>query len=850
MFRALFERSADAILLLDSQEQRFIDCNRAAVDMMGAASKGDLIRAHPAELSPQLQLDGTPSPLKTTQMIEAVLAKGSHRFEWLSRRFDGADFEVEVMATVVRGGNNPLIAAVCRDITGRKAAEAALRESEARFRSLFERSSDAMSLFDPELGRFIEANEAVARQIGAPGIEALRKSTPEEISPLRQPDGRFSGEKAAEMIRLALSKGSHRFEWLSRRFDGSELPIEVVLTAIPFGRRALLFAVSRDISGRQQAERDILELNVSLEQRVFRRTGELLRANEQLKRVENELRSRAAQMQKHRDGLLELARSNKSDRDRSLRQICSLAATTLDVARVSYWTLEDAGLGCEMLYLQKEARVEERARGVRLCVKECPAYFEALAARRPFVADRVLEHPATLGMVDNYLRPLGITSMLDAPVWLGGKVVGVLCHEHIGLPREWSAEEIDFASGLATMASLALEESTRAQSDLRVRESEEKFRALFEASSQGVILHDEEKMLEVNPACLRILGFQDAAEMVGKHPADTSAPIQPGGESAQVLARRHIQECMEKGHARFEWVARNSAGHEVPIEVILTRIPWGGRQLFQAVFHDITQRKQAEAELLKTLAREKELGQLRSNFVSMVSHEFRTPLGIIQSSAEILEDYLDQLEPHERKDHLRSIHKNTRRMASLMEEVLLIGSIEAGKLEYRPARLEPRDLIRRLVEDVQSATDHRCPIELALHGVPDEADGDARLLRHIFTNLLTNAVKYSERGAPVRFELVCEAAEVVAVIRDRGIGILPADQEWLFSAFHRGGNVGDRPGTGLGLVIVKRCVDLHGGTIKIESNPSEGTTVTVRLPRINGHPAHARADERQPTLLR
>ncbi len=967
MFRALFERTADAILLLDPRQQTFVDCNHAAVEMMGAQTKEHLIRAHPADLSPNLQPDGCDSREKTTALITTTLANGSHRFEWVARRFDGAEFDVEVMATVVREGKNPLIATVCRNVSGRKSAEAALRESEARFRSLFERSADAMSLFDPEVGRFIESNEAVARQIGAPGIEALGKASPTEISPERQPDGRFSGEKAAEMVKVALQTGSHRFEWLTRCYDGREMPVEVVLTAIPFGKRTLLFAVSRDISDRKKAERQILELNVSLEQRVFQRTGDLLRANHQLKNAEHELRTRAAQMQKHRDVLLDLARSNKSDLTKSLKRICSLAASTLEVARVSYWTLRehDAGLECELLYLRSAQCVDEKAKGIRLPVSSCPAYFEALGERRPFVANRVLEHPATHGLVDSYLRPLGITSMLDAPVWLGGKVVGVLCHEHTGPARDWSAEEIDFVSGLATMVSLALEESARAQSEVRIRESEQKFRALFEASSQGVILHDEEKILEVNPACLRILGRQHAGEMIGKHPAETSAPIQPSGESADVLARRHIQECMDRGHARFEWVAQNNRGEKVNIEVILTRIEWGGRQLFQAVFNDIaerkhaetvlresearlresearfstafhtspvlitmstlkdarfveandafvqwigvdrnqifgrtsqdlqmwldegerlnfieqlqkkqavrdiecrlrsqrgtyhtmlvsaeiieiggephmlvfgldiTQRKQAEAEMLKTLAREKELGQLRSNFVSMVSHEFRTPLGIIQSSAEILEDYLDQLEPAERKDHLRSIHKNTRRMSSLMEEVLLIGSIEAGRMEFKPARMEPKVILRRLVDEVLSATDRRCPIELTLKSLPDEAQGDVRLLRHIFTNLLTNAVKYSERNAPVHFEVACHGTEIMATIRDRGIGIPKADQEWLFDAFHRGSNVGDRPGTGLGLVIVKRCVDLHGGRIKIESNPGEGTTVTVHLPRLD-----------------
>jgi len=262
----------------------------------------------------------------------------------------------------------------------------------------------------------------------------------------------------------------------------------------------------------------------------------------------------------------------------------------------------------------------------------------------------------------------------------------------------------------------------------------------------------------------------------------------------------------------------------------LARIQFGDRQLIQAVCNDITVRKQAERELLQTLAREKELGQLRSNFVSMVSHEFRTPLGIIQSSAEILEDYLDRLEPSERGEHLQSIRKNTRRMAGTMEEVLLMGSFDAGRMEFRPATLELRTFLQALVDEVLSAAGQGCPIELTLSEMPAEIKGDERLLRHIFTNLLTNAVKYSNAGRAVRFEIARTGDEIVCTIRDRGIGIPDADREWLFNAFHRGHNVDDRPGTGLGLVIVKRCVDLHRGKIVVESKVGEGTTVTVRLP--------------------
>ena len=621
-----------------------------------------------------------------------------------------------------------------------------------------------------------------------------------------------------------------------------------------------------------------------------------------------------------------------------------------------------------------------------------------------------------------------------------------------------------------------------AERTVELARSEEKFRALFEGTSQAVLLHDENRILEANPSWLALLGYSSLEDVVGKHPVELSAPIQPGGERAEILAAKHLADALAYGSTRFEWTALRRDGTEVPMEVFLTRIQLDGRRLLQAFCNDITvrkqaeaelresearlreseerfrtafqgsplnitilrlsdakfveandafvrwfgldrdkiighdlreldiwvslddreeffeelrrdgslrdvecrlrsqrgtvhtllqsadiieinriphmlvvgvditqrkqseaelresearlreseerfskafranpvqlsimrlsdkkfievndalvrwlgldreeilghdsvelgmwmnledrakfwsdlersdgsvrevevqarsqrgtvhtlllsaeiieinrephllifalditQRKQAEAELLKTLAREKELGQLRSKFVSMVSHEFRTPLGIIQSSAEILEDYLEQLQPTEREDHLQSIRNNTRCMAGIMEEVLHVGSFDAGKMEFKPAPLDLPSFVQRLVDEVLSITNRRCPIELLLVKMPDGIELDERLLRHIFTNLLTNAVKYSDPGRAVQFEIKRTGPEIVCTVRDQGIGIPDADREWLFNAFHRGHNVDDRPGTGLGPVIVKRCVDLHGGRISVES---------------------------------
>jgi signal transduction histidine kinase len=200
------------------------------------------------------------------------------------------------------------------------------------------------------------------------------------------------------------------------------------------------------------------------------------------------------------------------------------------------------------------------------------------------------------------------------------------------------------------------------------------------------------------------------------------------------------------------------------------------------------------------------------------------------SSAEILDSYFDRLEAGERREQLLSIQKNSRRMARLMEDVLLLGQAEAGKLEFKPAPLELREFLSRLIDEIHAATQHRCPIHLSSGTVPPVVLADERLLRPVFTNLLSNAVKYSTDESPVDLQVETEGDDLVFRVSDRGIGIPPQDLEWLFNSFHRGRNVGQRPGSGLGLVIVKRCVERHGGQVQLHSLEKEGTTVVVRLP--------------------
>lgn len=242
------------------------------------------------------------------------------------------------------------------------------------------------------------------------------------------------------------------------------------------------------------------------------------------------------------------------------------------------------------------------------------------------------------------------------------------------------------------------------------------------------------------------------------------------------------------------------------------------------------------AQLNAALAEEKELSQLKSNFISMVSHEIRTPLALILSSSEILSRYLDRLPAEKRQQHLEQINDAVQRMSSLMEDVLLYSRAEAGRIEFNPRPVDLTALTRQLVDEILSATRHRCPIDMEFTGDLAAARGDEALLRHVLGNLLNNAIKYSAASAPVALRVGRDGGGAVFEIIDSGIGIPEADRTKLFEAFHRGANAKHIPGTGLGLVIVRRCVERHGGEFNIQSREGAGTTVTVRLPMFS--PAH------------
>ena len=245
---------------------------------------------------------------------------------------------------------------------------------------------------------------------------------------------------------------------------------------------------------------------------------------------------------------------------------------------------------------------------------------------------------------------------------------------------------------------------------------------------------------------------------------------------------------------------------------------------------DIDDRKRAEVELLAAVQREKELSEMKSKFVSTASHEFRTPLATMLSSAELLEHYSDSLGHDEKRNLLQTIQSSAKRMSEMIDDVLTLGRAESGVLKLNLGPTNLRELCGRVVAEFRIAQGKHHVITLDDRFDRLEAMMDERLLRHILNNLLSNAVKYSPQGSEVKFVLERRDENAAIEIQDRGIGIPPEDQPRMFESFHRASNVDNRPGTGLGLAIVKKAVELHGGEISLQSAVGDGTRFTVVLP--------------------
>jgi len=367
------------------------------------------------------------------------------------------------------------------------------------------------------------------------------------------------------------------------------------------------------------------------------------------------------------------------------------------------------------------------------------------------------------------------------------------------------------------------------QRTAELQASEAKYRALIEFAPDPIVIVDTQGTITLaNQRTEETFGYSPE-ELVGQ-PIETLIPISQHEAHMQHRARYTTDPVKRAMGANLDLTARRKNGTEIPVKIGLSPISIGAETLIMAYILDITADKQLEEGLRAALAQEKELNSLKTSFTSIVSHEFRTPLSVILSSADILTKYSDQLDEDQRSEKVENIRRQVKRLLNMLEDVLSITRSDSVGFDFKPSDLDLVALCDEIIEEARIAFDHGVKIDFIHEGACDSVKVDEFLYRHIMQNLTTNAIKYSRDTGTVRIRLNCADTEMTLRVEDEGIGIPEAHQNRLFEAFNRAANVGDIQGSGIGLTIVKRAVDAYGGRLKFESAEGKGTTFTVTLP--------------------
>lgn len=407
-----------------------------------------------------------------------------------------------------------------------------------------------------------------------------------------------------------------------------------------------------------------------------------------------------------------------------------------------------------------------------------------------------------------------------------------------------------------------------------LRQDSEHLTSLFQNATEGIILTDGRgNIMLVNPAAEKMFNYE-SGEITG-HPIEILIPDQLKAHHHQLRTGFYQQPSNRSMGQNRDLYGKRKDGSAIPVEVSLSHYSKNEELFVIAFIVDITRRKeiernmkqqkaelerishelrklnteletkveertmilkealqkleQSQAELSEAFDKERQLNEIKSRFVSMASHEFRTPLSTILSSASLLSKYTQTTEQEKRDRHIVKIKSSVKNLNDILEDFLSLGKLDEGKVESQCCEFNLQECILDTIDELKPLLKKDQHIEQAYQG-PPLIHSDKKLLRNIIINLVSNAIKFSDEGDKITIGAVIDEAKAVVEVKDEGIGIGEEDQEHLFSSFFRGTNATNIQGTGLGLHIVQRYAGLLGGSVHLASKLNEGTTVTTTIP--------------------
>ena len=809
-YRRLYEFSSDPILLIE--DGVFVDCNNSLLDFLKISSKDHVIGKEPHEISPKFQPDGLISKVKAQQLIEMTIKNGHHRFEWVHLNGKNEKIWVDVALTIFPEEDKDRIFTIWRDITETKEYEKSLKESQERYRQLYENASNAIFLMRENI--FVDCNQRTYEIFGCTEKDIIGK-TPYAFSPPTQPDGSDSAKLAKELIKTTFVSGSNFFEWRHCKLDGTPFDAEVSLKKIILHGEAFIQAIVRDITQRkkidQQTQEHVRELQVLSDSAM-----KLLSIPDDTDVYDFIGKG----ISKLVPGCLTLVFTyNKDSRLMNLQNITGLDGLLERVIQLLGQSPNDMQfkVSDEGLSILKQQRL----------LKGPQSFYELSNRRVNKTISRALEKLI-------HLKEIYIMGLLQNDVFLGEVIIMVRNNGTIG--------NINLLETFINQSAIAIQNREIEKS---LRESEEKYRSLVNNSSEGIFIVQNGHAVYANPKALNVTGYS-LEEFSGM---GVSQIIYSADQD--LVMNSYFTSTNEENFSTFDFRILTKNSRIFWANIHAANINWNDQPAILCFLTNIDEKKRAEQELIKKneellIAKEKaeESDRLKTTFLATMSHELRTPLNSIIGFSNFIDESLDM---DQILDFTRTIENNGQQLLSLIEDMFEISMIESGNVRIKNSHFNLREFIMEMNQQikeeqkVQRKEHLKILTEYDFDRIDKNVLADKAKVKQVFMNLIRNAVKFTEQGN-IRFGFYIEPLEeIVFFIKDTGIGIHADQQQLIFERFRQVEDSKTRKygGTGLGLYICKLLIEKMNGRIWVESKPEVGSGFYFTLPDLLKKPDHS-----------
>jgi len=640
-----------------------------------------------------------------------------------------------------------------------KEQQATLQGNEEKYRNLFEAESDAILLIDNTTGNILEANNAASLLYGFGHDELLRMKNADLSA---EPEQTTKTTKETPVIYDQVVTIPLRFH---RKRDGTIFPVEITGRFFVWEGHPVHIAAIRDISGRYEAEKSI-----------------------------KQQKERAV---RHQRALIQLATTDAPTLRNALNRVTETGAGVFGIERVSIWFISAKGdmLICNDLYIRSR-QVHESGTGI--LVSDCPRYFTGLWESRAIVAPDARSHELTAGLSQKYLIPLNIISVLSIPIRSGKDVIGVLSFEEVGTVREWDLEEQDFAGALADYTAIVLEQARRQLAEKDLKKSEEKYRAVVDRASDGIVIIQEGVFCFINPKAAEIFGSA-ADDIIGTHFLDLIAP----GERQKVQEKSARRMAGEAVSAVYETTVTRKNNQMVDIEINGSIITFEGKPADLVFIRDISDRKRSEGAL--------RLANQKLHLLSSVTrHDILNKLTLVMGYFEMARMTDD---PEKQEDFIRKIDANLQIMEDQIQFTRDYQDMGVKDPEWQDAAA----VFARAVSQLETGS-VRIVNELECLTVYTDP-----LLSKVFYNIVDNSLRYGTKVTAITAGFTLSGDSAVLTISDDGVGIPSNDKARIFEK-------GYGQHTGLGLFLAREILSLTGIEIMETGFPGKGARFEIHIP--------------------